>query len=546
MAERIQLGNRDYQSLYNILRAYRRAGGHSDTITDKFNRFDNPSTFYFRIFFDFHKGLIDCSHDLAKTSKPTQDTFWDRDVYIANSALNYLMINNEWERADLLRDFINLLSNINTNSPWYFTELEGLGEILNRTEYTTESFVLPEVKTMNTKCLPDAYDNRIGTLIDLYRTICYSQQLHKEIVPANLRRFDMYVYIFPANTRGIHTIHKYREDSVGIESKEPAMGKFATYDQNFIHVDTMNGNVENTGDKYITSSKLIYLRDCEIDLNASISGYTGVKNDEGFAQEYTIPIKVRTAMEQRYNEFLMIRIGDFIIADMDLPNANSDSAGNLRTTYWDADTANQISKLKSADNRLEKKNLMAGVDVPNPNTPAEYESYTTFAKSHTLGTNRYRDQNKTSSSDPWLNKGDKSNSSLLTPWLNIGEQKSAQIAGQVKQVVDAGKSALGSWTDINRLNQSLANGADSLINRLVWGNIFETNLQDITTNISSFTAGLSSNSVIDRSTRKGWSHESRKSPSRADQLGGNQADYSNNPNGNFMPETETPSGNIFG
>ena len=474
MAERIQLGGRDYQSLYNVLRAYRRAGGHSDTIADKFNRFDNPATYYFRIFFDFHKGLIDCFHDLAKVPKPSHETFWDGNTYIANSALNYLVINNEWERADLLRDFINLLSNINTNSPWYFTELEGLGELLNRSEYTAESFVLPEIKTLNIKCLPDSYDNRIGTLIDLYRSICFSQQLHKEIVPANLRRFDMYIYIFPANIRGIHTIHKYKDDSIGVESKEPVMNKFATYDHGFIHVDATSGQVENSGDKYITSSKLIYLCDCEIDLNASMSGYTGVKNDEGFMQEYTIPIKVRAAMEQRYNEFLMKRIGDFVVADMDLPGSNEDNPGNLHTVYWDADTANQITRVKNMDERLEKKNLRLGVDIPNPNTPVEYESYVNEIESQTLGTNIYQDQHKTISSDPWINNED--DSSLLKPWLNMGGQKAEQIAGQVNQIIDAGKSALESWTDINRLNQSLVNGTDSVINRLIWGNIFEINL----------------------------------------------------------------------
>ena len=128
--EAIQLGNKDYQSLYNLRQAYRRAGGHSDTYAGNFNRFDNPNTYFFRIFFDFHKGLLDYEHDLGKVNKPEYGSIWDRSTYIANSALNYLMLNNEWERADMLREFIHLISNINTYSPWYFTEIEGLGEVI--------------------------------------------------------------------------------------------------------------------------------------------------------------------------------------------------------------------------------------------------------------------------------------------------------------------------------------------------------------------------------------------------------------------------------
>ena len=530
--EKIQLGNRDYQSLYNLRQAYRRAGGHSDTYAGEFNRFDNPNTYFFRIFFDFHKGLLDYEHDLGETSKPDQDVFWNRNTLIANSALNYLMINNEWERADMLREFIHLISNINIYSPWYFTEIEGLGELLNRTEFTAEAFALPEIKAINLKCLPDAFDNRIGTLIDLYRSVCYSYQLHKEVIPANLRRFDMYVYIFAANTRGIHTLHKYIEGSDSIESKEPAMDGFASYDHHSIKADNDTGEVSSIdlNNQYLTSSKLIYLSGCEIDLNAAISGYQGIKNDEGFVQEYTIPIKVRLAMEQRYNEFLMKRIGDFVVSDMDLPKSSEDNPGELRDTIWDTYEASDAVTLIPADNRLDVKLMRRGMISPKQGDVDGYESFKKRHEPNSLGTSRYRDQNK---------------SSLLDPWLNMGSQKAEQLARQANQMVNAGKSALESWTSVDKINQSLVDGADSLTNRLLWGNMFEFNLQDFATEASSFVAGMSSNNVVNQVTRSGWTHKDRSNPNNREGMGTNVSERSNSPNGNFRPEREVPSGNIF-
>jgi hypothetical protein len=71
-----------------------------------------------------------------------------------------------------------------------------LDTALERKIITETDFKLEDRKSIVIKCLPDAYDNRIGTLLDLYRSICYSYTNKKEIVPANLRKFDMGIYIF--------------------------------------------------------------------------------------------------------------------------------------------------------------------------------------------------------------------------------------------------------------------------------------------------------------------------------------------------------------
>lgn len=550
MAKTLQLGERNYQSLYNVLQTYRRAGGHSDTTGNKFNNFDNPATVYFRIFFDFQHGLLDCieDYDLGKTYyQPPTEAFWDRGAVIRNSALNYLTINNEWERADMLREFINLLSNINTNSPWYFSSLEGLGELLNRPEYTGEAFTLPEVKTLSIKCLPDAYDTRIGTLLDLYKAMCYSQQLHKEIIPANLRRFNMYVYIFSTNIRGIHTLHEYVDNS-NIESKEPAEGWYATYDHDNLKVNKVTGDVVLDTSEYLTSSKLILLKDCEIDLNANKSGYEEVNNAEGFQQSYTIPIMVRVVEEQRYNEFLMKRIGDYVVHDADLPGSNEEGAGILRETIWDSEEADRRARVKdidgaALDERMEYSLKTGMVDPKYGSVDYSEERNQRFKSTKSLGEKIYTDQNKASANDPFTSgsmrdgSGSSDNNpvsgsmntqksnSILEPWASMAEQKAEQLAGQANQIIKSATSTVSSWTNLGKLSKNLAGSVDSLVNQLMFGNMFETNLQTIASGISSAISGASSGAILNGAAHGGgWSHSSRSNSS--DQLGHNLSEYS--------------------
>lgn len=496
-----QLGEHNYASLYHTLQAWRRAGGPSDTVTPEFNRFDTPSTLYFRIFFDFSKGLLGPTSDYLNQEHPDldkmTDELWNRDLWgkqgstIGRSALDYLILNNEWERADALRDFINLLSNINVNSPWYFSQIDGVGEILDRTEFTEEQFSVGEIKSVTIKCLPDAFDNRIGTLLDLYREACYSWQLHKEIVPANLRRFDMYIYIFSSPIRGVHAKHQLNDMHIAPRNMHKNKGahirltgstlgenvdpvEFASFDQNSINVDNTTGKVSRTSTEYLTSSKLIQLMDCEINMNSVKSGYPTLDNQEGFQQTYEIPIKVNYAMEQRYNEVLLKRIGDFVIGDMDLPGDTEKDIGKLREPITKEADADKALKIDPADDRLDKESLKTGQVNPDKNIP--------------------------------LVVYDKTYPPRLTD---------TSIGGQIDQLLKTGRATLSSWTDIRRLAESAKLSVASQIRQLIWGNLFETNLQDISSQLSSGISSFSSKNILENKVN-GWIHEKNIGQQRND------------------------------
>lgn len=220
-----------------------------------------------------------------------------------------MKINDENERAEKLKKFIYLLSDINSQSPWYWSSISGLDTAIERKSITDKDFKIEEErKQLSIKCLPDAYDQRIGTLLDLYRDICYSYTLKKEILPANLRKFDMGIYIFNTPIKELHG-KAYDSELAPVETEARISSQHNDYNLT-----------------YKTSSKYFEFHNCEIDYNSSKSAYGELSNVEGNQLEYTINISYDDCYENRFNEFLMRDMGDFIQTDLiELSNINVES-----------------------------------------------------------------------------------------------------------------------------------------------------------------------------------------------------------------------------
>lgn len=459
-----------YTSLFKLLKSYRLAGGVNDTYSKDFNQLDNPAHLYFRIFFDFNTGLLDARQDLGSESEEIKDdsnaglstyivqgaTTRNKPLRIHNSAINYLVLNNEWERADYLRSFINLLSNISTYSPWYFQTISGVDGALNRKEFVETNFSIgDDTKGITIECLPDAFDSRIGTLMDLYRAACFSYHLHKEIVPANLRKFNMYLYIFSTGIRGIHSKTTVSQN---ISEKTEYISD-ASFDQ---HILPKKGETYN-GEQYVTSSKLIEFHECEFSYNSTATGYNTINDAEGFEQKYTIGISYKYALEQRYNEVLQRVIGDFVLNDFDFK----------QQSYWSANDA-------AAHNTVAVKDDRATTDREGSYNVTENQRET-----NSLNSKIFEDPNK---------------SSLLDPWKRLAKDRLSGIERGVNQIVNAGKSAIESWTDINKLNQSIVTAVD----KLTFGNLYSVNMTDIPNRVTSFLGNINSRNVAQRMVN-GWS-----------------------------------------
>ena len=311
------------------------------------NRYDSPAALYYKLVFYFTKdsGLLglndvyiddsidDIKNDIivSKLEKPfnyntikdaavkdtdNADSVRYKNVTMAlkNTAYNYLLLNAEYDRAYMLKSFITLLSEINSSSPWYFQEISGLDTALERKMFSEGEFKIEDKpKQITIKCLHDAYDDRIGTLLDLYRAACFSYTEKKEVVPANLRKFNMGVLVFSAPIRGKGGKSGIKENRILIPDENT--------DSNY----------------YIPSAKLIELRNCEIDYNSSKSAWGTLNTStDPFSPEYTIAINFDDCYESRYNEIMGSVVTDFINADINLSQnvktINDNSAlGNNKT-----------------------------------------------------------------------------------------------------------------------------------------------------------------------------------------------------------------------
>ena len=277
---------------------------------------DTPGNMYFQIFFHFANGtcaefyggennniqsgllglpqadsdlpLFDNNATGKYISQANFNTYRSA-LYRQPNAWSYLVTNGEDERALLLEKFIDLLYNISYETPWYFQKISGLDAAIERKMLTEKDFRVDEQRQKITiNCLPDAMDNRIGTLLDLYRSIVYSWQLKKEIVPANLRKFDMSIYIFQQQMLTNNT-----------------MG----YDETYEFDEYKKGSPK-------FSYKYFEFHNCEFDYNSSKSGYGEINNTEGFNQEYAIDIFFDDMYESRYNQWMTAEIGDMLYSDL--------------------------------------------------------------------------------------------------------------------------------------------------------------------------------------------------------------------------------------
>ena len=260
----------------------------------EFNYYDTPSHKYFKILFYFGDSSYTSNKDGLSNGllHPTWEIFGNKSeseldmiglqYYNYNSAWSYLKLNDENERAEKLEQFVNLLANINSNSPWYFNAISGLDSALERKSAESGNMEIEDPKKLTITCLPDSFDNRIGTLLELYRDITWSWVHKKEIIPANLRKFDMAVYIFESPLSYWHDIEN----------------------------DTLDGK-----NRYVPSYKMIEFHDCEFNYNSIKSGWGDVNNQDGISPTYTIEISYNDCYEISYNEIMMRSIGDVITTD---------------------------------------------------------------------------------------------------------------------------------------------------------------------------------------------------------------------------------------
>lgn len=304
-----------YTNILNDTLQFKKSGTKSGR---DFNILDTPSHKYFKIMFYFGSAteFDDGENGGSGLLAPTWDYIIDEKYYEHNSAWSFLKLNDENERAEKLEHFITLLSDISSNSPWYFTSV-GLGEALERKPVDDGKLEIAN-KKLTITCLPDAMDNRIGTLLELYRDVTWSWIHKKEIIPSNLRKFDMAIYIFESPVDGWNT-NVLDCNSYNIWPNIDK-SKYTYYDT----IIGYNNHKDFNPKQFNVSYKMLEFHDCEFGYNSIKSGLNELNNQTGFSPTYTIDINYSDCYEISYNDVMMRTIGDVILTDLVNNSSNSD------------------------------------------------------------------------------------------------------------------------------------------------------------------------------------------------------------------------------
>ena len=273
--------------------------------------FDEPGWFYFKIFFDFdtNHGLFG---GLLNYKELTQAT---------NSAAKYLYSNIDnhknikaKDRITALYKFASILSYINDQAPWYFKEVKNLNDAVSPVvdNFSQERFI--EIGVTQ-----DAIDMRLSTLMSLYNYACFDNFYNKEIVPKNLRKFNMSIVVFQTPLRYLHTSFTSNKkiEFMGVDvgavvdevsgffgkkkSRKPA--------SNYKSMNVNNGLSNNFGD--LMSMKIYTFLGCEFDLKSFSDIIPGqITNENPFKLgNSSIKISYTKCVEHTMNEFYGMMFG---------------------------------------------------------------------------------------------------------------------------------------------------------------------------------------------------------------------------------------------
>lgn len=325
---------------------------------------DEPGWFYFKVFFKFNTnyGLFG---SCLKTNKRT--------LISSNTALRYLneftgsvsgtpLYNQEQipMRINALIKFTQGLSKINSQYPWMIKGINGLEQVMNA---YTQGF--GEEKSFELVFNTETTDMRLITLLNLYKYACYDDMNCKEIIPENLRKFDMMVVFY-------HVPVKYFQTAIMVSPKKNLStgimgalgGKWAKAEDiinktfNFLTTKSTyykykrmspdNGDFSN-----LMSFQMFTFQNCEFDVSSFNKYFEGaeIKNDQSFQfSETAIKIKYDRVFFHNMNEWNSMLFGsdgfwyDTSFIDKDNKMVRTGGKDNAFVDNF----ANRIQSLKQA------------------------------------------------------------------------------------------------------------------------------------------------------------------------------------------------------
>ena len=171
----------NFINVYNNVQKFRRGFLYTFTETDE------PTFLTFSIDFDFDDVILDEYLNIYESPLFIEDLSNDY------SAITYLESIKRKPEAERLREFKRLLYYTTASQPWFFQSISGLDKLWKMTTDFSDTYrgknIVLEIETL------ESLDLRITYLADLYRKAVYDTLYRRELVPENLRKFRMNIYL---------------------------------------------------------------------------------------------------------------------------------------------------------------------------------------------------------------------------------------------------------------------------------------------------------------------------------------------------------------
>jgi len=261
------------------------------------NPYGSKGFFYFKIYFNFHTNYGLLGGGVNNSGIADINTAYQ---YLTNiEDINLYKSEKIKDRKLALEKFITGLKNVSIQTPWFFKEVANLNNI-NPITINDGDF---ENQSVNIICSEESVDMRLGTLFDLYKFACFNSIRNKEIIPANLRKFEMSILFMHVPLR----LHQTE-----ILNNKGEVQEYKKVKLNEKEIDFSQG-VDN-----ILSVKMLTFQNCEFDLKSMNEIPDSISNEAPFdLGKNTIKINYSRVYEHRINEWEKFGFGqDGFIFDL--------------------------------------------------------------------------------------------------------------------------------------------------------------------------------------------------------------------------------------
>jgi hypothetical protein len=253
------------------------------------------------------------------------------------------------ERLEALINFKKALKTINIEMPWYWQGISGLEKIQQynpENAYMGGDDAVLTIETLESLNLP------ITGLMHLYRKAVFDERKWTYILPSNLRKFRMYIYVTE-----VRTIKNMSKPKINGFNKEALRG----FPDNFkpsINIENSNEGISGTANRPYFMFGLKY---CEFDMTSGTGSFADLKKspEESASGEISITYEKLYSLEARaLNGIITSEFGNDNIS----PAPDSESGGPDTLAEWAIDKAIGAGK-QFADRAITDLKTMANNKV---------------------------------------------------------------------------------------------------------------------------------------------------------------------------------------